>query len=263
IQDVGCRFFTYISTLHYVMEACAENDVPLLVLDRPNPNGDYVDGPVLSDSLRSFVGMHPVPVVHGCTVGEFARMINGEGWLGPGKTCRLHVVEIEGYTHVSRYSLPLAPSPNLPNDRAVRLYPSLCFFEATRVSIGRGTDFPFLVAGFPDSTFGAFRFIPRSIEGVSSQPLHEGKTCYGDDLRTLDEVPPFTLAFFIRYFKKFSDPEFFWSSERWIGLLSGDPNFYGQINQGIGEEAIRETWQPALKKYKVIRKNYLLYPDFE
>jgi uncharacterized protein YbbC (DUF1343 family) len=263
VQDVGCRFFTYISTLHYLMEACAESGKEIMIFDRPNPNGDYVDGPVLDTTLTSFVGMHPIPVVHGCTVGELAMMINGEGWLAHGAKADLTVIPVLNYTHSTRYSLPVKPSPNLPNDLAVRLYPSLCLFEATNVSIGRGTTFPFQVIGYPREGLGRFVFTPVSIEGMSKSPLQENKTCYGDDLRTLSDVPSFTLSFFLDYYKKIGNPEDFWSSKRWIGLLTGDLQFYTQVNEGWSEPQIRATWNEKLEHYRLIRKKYLLYPDFE
>ena len=263
IQDVGCRFFTYISTMHYAMEACAENNIPLIVLDRPNPNGDYIDGPVLKPELKSFVGMHPIPIVHGCTVGELAQMINGEGWLEGKKKCKLKVVPVKNYRHSDRYVLPVKPSPNLPNQASVRLYPSLCLFEATTVSIGRGTEFPFQFAGFPDKRFGSFAFTPQSIKGVSAKPMHEGKQCFGIDLRKEAFDAKFTLSYFIQFFNQFENPDLFWSSKRWIDLLTGDPKFYFQICDKKSEVEIRKTWQPDLVKYKAMRKKYLLYPDFE
>ncbi|HNW50018.1 MAG TPA: DUF1343 domain-containing protein [Prolixibacteraceae bacterium] len=263
IQDVGCRFFTYISTLHYVMEACAENKIPLLILDRPNPNGDYVDGPVLKPSMKSFVGMDPIPVVYGCTIGELARMINGEGWLGNKQQCDLKIIPIKNYTHSDRYELPVKPSPNLPNDLSVRLYPSLCLFEATNVSIGRGTTFPFQAIGYPDSTFGKFSFTPVSIPGVSKNPPQENKKCYGIDFRNEKEISRFTLHFFIDFFNRFKNPALFWNSEKWIGQLTGDPNFYNQINNHLTESEIRKSWKTDLEKYQLMRKKYLLYPDFE
>ena len=263
IQDVGCRFFTYISTMHYAMEACAENNIPLIILDRPNPNGDYVDGPVLKPELKSFVGMHPIPIVHGCTVGELALMINGEGWLDGNLRCKLKVVPVKNYKHSDRYELPVKPSPNLPNQASIRLYPSLCLFEATTVSIGRGTEFPFQVIGFPNKRFGYFTFTPQSIKGVSAKPLHEGKQCFGVDLRKESFDQKFTLSYFIQFFNKFENPDSFWSSKRWIDLLSGDPNFYSQINEKRSESEIRQSWQSDLLKYKTMRKKYLLYPDFE
>lgn len=263
IQDVGCRFFTYISTMHYAMEACAENNIPLIILDRPNPNGDYVDGPVLKPELKSFVGMHPIPIVHGCTVGELALMINGEGWLDGNLRCKLKVVPVKNYKHSDRYELPVKPSPNLPNQVSIRLYPSLCLFEATTVSIGRGTEFPFQVIGFPNKRFGDFTFSPQSIKGVSAKPLHEGKQCFGVDLRDETKAPQFTLYNFINFFNQFENPDSFWSSKRWIDLLSGDPNFYSQINEKRSESEIRQSWQADLLKYKTMRKKYLLYLDFE
>src|SRR5690554_1092672 len=182
LQDVGLRFYTYISTLHYLMEACAENGKPLLILDRPNPNGEYIDGPVLKEGFTSFVGMHPIPVVHGLTVGELALMVNGEAWLKNGVKCLLTVVPMDHYRHDRVYKLPVQPSPNLPNHLSIRLYPSLCFFEGTEVSIGRGTDYPFQVAGYPDPAFGDFSFTPESRPGASD-PLQKGQLCYGLDLR--------------------------------------------------------------------------------
>jgi uncharacterized protein YbbC (DUF1343 family) len=263
IQDVGCRFYTYISSLHYMMEACAENNIELIVLDRPNPNGDYIAGPVLDMSLKSFVGMHPIPIVHGCTVGELALMINAEGWLDNGKKCELTVIPVENYTHSNLYRLPVKPSPNLPSDLSVRLYPSLCFFEATNVSIGRGTPFPFQVIGFPDCPIDSFSFTPQTIEGMSKNPLHENKLCHGIDLRNIENAPKFTLKYFQDFFELFDNAEKFWKSRRWIDLLSGDKNFYDQINNRKDAEEIEKTWQDGIEKYKVMRKQYLLYPDFE
>jgi len=262
IQDVGCRFYTYISSLHYLMEACADNGVLLLILDRPNPNGDYVDGPVLKPEFKSFVGMHSIPVVHGCTVGELAAMINGEGWLSKGVACKLEIVKVKNYTHSDKYIPPVKPSPNLPNYQSIRLYPSLCLFEAANVSIGRGTDMPFQVIGYPGFSKGDITFTPQSIPGVSNDPIFKGKECNGIDLQNLETIPTFTLSFFIDFFKDYSSSKF-WSSERWIGLLMGNSDFYNQINSGMSEAQIRETWLDDLNKYKLMRKKYLLYPDFE
>ena len=203
IQDVGCRFYTYISTLHLVIEACAENNLQLIVLDRPNPNGDYVAGPVLKPGFESFVGMDPIPIVHGCTVGELANMINGEKWHKANKSCDIKVVPVKNYTHSTKYELPVRPSPNLPNYLSVRLYPSLCFFEATSVSVGRGTDFPFQVLGGLNKNLGDFKFTPKSIPNVAVHPLNEGKECYGVDLRSLKVVPNFTLKYFIDFYNKY------------------------------------------------------------
>jgi uncharacterized protein YbbC (DUF1343 family) len=262
IQDVGCRFFTYISTMLYVMEACADNNLPLIILDRPNPNGDYIDGPVLNPTLKSFVGLLPIPIVHGCTVGELALMIAGEQWYESKSSISLTVIPVDNYTHSMTYNLPIKPSPNLPNHISVRLYPSLCLFEATNISIGRGTLFPFQVIGYPDKNVGKFEFTPVSIEGMSKNPLHENKKCYGDDLRNLQELPRFTISFFLEWFSKFDNKNDFWKSKEWIGLLMGDPAFFDQVNSGLDEETIRETWKPGIDQYKNIRKKYLLYPDF-
>jgi len=263
IQDVGCRFYTYISTLHLVMEACAEADLPLIVLDRPNPNGDYVAGPVLDPAFQSFVGMHPIPVVHGCTVGELALMINGEHWHEAPRKCDLTVVPVQNYSHKMRYSLPVDPSPNLPNDRAVRLYPSLCFFEATSVSIGRGTPFPFQVVGGTDPSLGDFVFIPEPIPGVAGNPKNEGLSCYGTDLRTLDAIPPFTLDYFLDFYHRFENEADFLLREKWLNLLAGTDQLILEIREGMSEQEMKGKWQPALENYKRLRRNYLLYPDFE
>jgi uncharacterized protein YbbC (DUF1343 family) len=263
IQDVGCRFYTYISTLHYVIEACAENGKPLIILDRPNPNGDYIAGPVLDKKFSSFVGMDPIPVVHGCTVGELALMINGERWHKASRDCEIMVIPVEGYSHSSRYSLPVKPSPNLPNDLAVRLYPSLCFFEATSVSIGRGTEFPFQVIGGTEPSLGDFTFTPVSIPGVAANPLNEGVMCYGMDLRQMEEVPRFTLKFFLDFYNKYENEKDYLIRENWFNLLAGNDNLIWKIRQGYSENEIIDSWKPELNNYKQLRKRYLLYPDFE
>lgn len=263
IQDVGCRFYTYISTLHLVIEACAENNVPLIVLDRPNPNGDYVAGPILQPGYESFVGMDPIPVVHGCTVGELAKMINGEKWHKAQKSCNLQVVPVLNYTHSTKYELPLAPSPNLPNYLSVRLYPSLCFFEATSVSVGRGTEFPFQVLGGLRKDLGEFSFVPVDIPGVAADPLNEGKVCYGVDLRLLKEIPKFTLKFFLDFYGKYESKKEFLTRESWFNTLSGTDKLLVQIKSGKSQNEIIESFKPDLEKYKEIRKKYLLYPDFE
>lgn len=263
IQDVGCRFYTYISTLHLVIEACTENNKPLIIFDRPNPNGDYISGPVLEKEFHSFVGMDPIPVVHGCTVGELAQMIIGEGWINTDKLCQISVIPVDNYNHLMAYSLPIAPSPNLPNDLAVRLYPSLCFFEATSVSVGRGTPFPFQVLGVPDPEFGKFTFIPKSIPGVAVNPTNEGKVCYGIDLRELNDVPEFTLKYFLDFYQKFENEKEFLTRESWLNLLAGTDDLIEQIRQGKREKEIINSWQPAIEKYKKMRRKYLLYSDFE
>jgi len=263
IQDVGVRFFTYISSMHLAMEACAENNVEFMVMDRPNPLGDYVDGSVLENKYKSFVGMHPIPIVHGCTVGELAKMINGEKWLKDSLQCKLKVIEIQNYTHKSFYSLPIKPSPNLTNDIAIRLYPSLCLFEASSISVGRGTDFPFQVLGFPDSTFGDFTFTPVSKKGMETQPLHQNKKCYGLDLRKTDPATKFTLQYLILFYKKMKSHESFFTNPNWFHLLSGNNVLESQIKEGLSEDAIKKSWQKDLEKYKRMRKKYLLYSDFE
>ncbi len=262
IQDVGCRFYTYISTLHLVMEACAENGVPLIVFDRPNPNGDYVAGPVRKKGFESFVGMDPIPIVHGCTIGELAQMINEEGWLLTKNKCELTIIPVKNYNHSMRYSLPEKPSPNLPNDLAVRLYPSLCFFEATSVSVGRGTDFPFQVLGGLHEDLGDFEFVPNSIPGVAVNPLNNGKKCYGVDLRKLENIPHFTLKYFLDFYKKYENEEEFLTNESWLNLLAGTDELIKQIREGKSEQEILKSWQPELVKFKELRKKYLLYPDF-
>ncbi|MBW6535256.1 MAG: DUF1343 domain-containing protein [Mariniphaga sp.] len=263
IQDVGCRFYTYISTLHLVMEACAENNKPLVVFDRPNPNGDYVAGTILKPVFKSFVGMHPIALVHGCTVGELAQMINGEKWMENEIRCELTVIPVANYSHSMAYSLPVAPSPNLPNDLAVRLYPSLCFFEATSVSVGRGTDFPFQVLGGSKPKLGDFSFFPRSIPNVAVNPLNEGKICYGIDLRQLEKIPPFTLKYFLDFYNQYNNEKEFLTRERWLNLLAGTDKLIAQIRQGMSEAEIVKSWEPELNEYKRMRKKYLLYPDFE
>ncbi len=259
IQDVGCRFYTYISTLHYVMEACAENGKKIMVLDRPNPNGDYCAGPILKPAFRSGVGVDPIPVVHGCTVGELAQMINGEGWLKNGIKCDLKVIPVKNYTHQTVYAPPIKPSPNLPNYTSIRLYPSLCFFESTSVSIGRGTTFPFQVIGFPDQKFGGFSFTPQSLKGFEMNPLQKDKICYGEDLRNLQEIPKFTLQYFLDWYGKFAQASDFLTKIRWFNLLMGDDRILTMIQAGKSEKEITDSWQEELESYKIVRSKYLLY----
>ncbi len=263
IQDVGARFYTYISTMHYVMEACAENGVEFVVLDRPNPN-DFVDGPVREEGLESFVGVDPIPLLHGLTVGELARMINGEGWLKSSPdSCSLSVVEMENWRHGDPYWLPVKPSPNLPNDQAVRLYPSLCFFEATDISVGRGTYFPFQVIGFPDRKYGSFAFTPVSLPGFDTNPRQKDRECYGVDLRECPFEGGLTLRFFLDFYDKAGDDKaFFFSRPHWFDLLAGTKKLRFQIVRGLTEDEIRATWKPAIDEYKQLRQKYLLYPDY-
>ena len=263
IQDVGARFYTYISTMHYVMEACAENGVEFIVLDRPNPN-DFVDGPVRQKGFESFVGVDPIPLLHGLTVGELAWMINSEGWLKSSPdSCKLHIVKMENWQHGDPYWLPVKPSPNLPNDQSIRLYPSLCFFEATNISIGRGTYYPFQVIGFPDRKYGDFAFTPVSLPGFDTNPLQKDKECYGVDLREYPFEGGLTLHFFLDFYNKAGNEQaFFFSRPQWFDLLAGTKELRYQIVRGLSEQEIRDSWQPELDKYKEMRKKYLLYPDY-
>lgn len=257
IQDVGARFYTYISTMHYAMEACAENDKEFIVLDRPNPNGHYVDGPILEPQYKSFVGMHPIPVVHGLTVGELALMINGEKWLENGLTCDLQVITVKNYTHNDTYILPVRPSPNLPNQQSIALYPSICFFEGTPISLGRGTDFPFQAIGYPNPKFGDFTFTPVSTPGAKNPPL-QNQLCYGIDLREVDVSPGIDLKYLIDFYHKAEDKEKFFTS--FFNLLAGTDQLGKQITAGMSEAEIKQTWQAPLADYKAMRKKYLLYP---
>ncbi len=257
IQDVGVRFFTYLSSLHYLMEACAENGKKLIVLDRPNPNGSYVDGPILDPELKSFVGMHPIPIVHGVTVGEMAQMINGEGWLADGKKCDLQVIAMKNYDHKKKYSLLIKPSPNLPNDHAIALYPSTCLLEGTVISVGRGTKTPFEILGHPGLKNLPFRFKPESIEGMSKNPPYENKICYGLDLRN-ELVDGLSLAYLIKMYREYPDKEKFFTS--YFDKLAGNKILKEQIKKGMSEEDIKDTWKKELNHYKTIRKKYLLYP---
>lgn len=258
IQDVGTRFYTYISTMHYVMEACAEQGKKFIILDRPNPNGDYVDGPLRVPSLKSFVGMHPIPIVHGLTVGELARMINGEGWLEKGVRCDVDIIQVKNWTHQDFYSLPVKPSPNLPNDQAVQLYPSLCLFEGTVISVGRGTQMPFLVIGNPELRDMPFRFTPQPIPGMSNDPPQNGKICYGLDLSHVKTEPGINLKYLLDFYQKYPDKEKFFIGS--FDRLAGTPELKEQIKKGFTEEQIKATWQQGLDDYRAMRARYLLYP---
>lgn len=260
MQDVGVRFYTYYCTMFYVMQTCAEQNIPIIVLDRPNPNGDYIAGPILDMKHKSFVGLLPIPVVHGCTLGELALMINGESWLGNIK-CNLKVIPVANYTHQTIYSLPVKPSPNLPNDISIRLYPSLCFFEATTMSIGRGTHFPFQVVGYPDREMGSFTFTPISIDGMAKSPILEGKLCYGKDYRNENLSYKFTLEPFIEYFHKFNNFDAFVDRPSWFTLLIGNNTTLQKIKNGASWQELEKSWRSDLKIYEAMRKKYLLYPD--
>jgi len=263
IQDVGVRFYTYLSTLHYVMEACAENHIELMILDRPNPNGFYVDGPILDTAYRSFVGLDQLPIVHGLTIGEYAQMINGEGWLKNHVKCRLKIIKVAGYTHDTPYTLPINPSPNLNTPRSILLYPSVCLFEGTTLSLGRGTLMPFQVLGHPSfNKEFRFSFTPISIPGMSEDPPQKGKLCFGIDLRSYD-VNQFRISKKIdilwlkKLYEAFPDKEHFFNA--YFTKLAGTDELRKQIEAGKSEEDIRKSWEPALSRYKEMRKKYLLY----
>ncbi len=267
IQDVGARFYTYISTLAYVMEACAENNIPLVVLDRPNPNGHYVDGPILKKEFASFVGLHEVPVIYGMTMGEYARMVNGEGWLANGIKCQLEVIPCAGYDHRTPYDLPVKPSPNLPNMTAIYLYPSLCFFEGTVVSVGRGTDKQFQVYGAPGATVGDFTFTPQPKEGAKTPP-QQGKLCRGYDLSGLATDPlrkrnKLNLSYLLDFYRDYPDKENFFLKTAHFDALAGSDLLKKQIMEGKTEAEIRAGWQEGLNRFKEVRKRYLMYYDFE
>lgn len=267
IQDVGARFYTYISTMFYVMQACAENNKELIILDRPNPC-DYVDGPVFDMKYKSFVGMLPIPVLHGCTIGELAQMINGEGWLGNNLQCPLKVITIEDWKHGQPYSLPVKPSPNLPNDQAIALYPSLCPFEGTSVSVGRGTDFPFQIIGSPTTKNLKFRFMPHPMKGSDKHPLHQDTYCYGLNLSSEKNIPKgFSLQYVIQFYNYFQNltkhaEKDFFTRPHWFDLLMGTNQVRLDILKNKTEEQIRSAWQKKLNQYKEIRKKYLLYEDY-
>lgn len=258
IQDVGARFYTYISTMHYVLEACAENGKECIVLDRPNPK-DVVDGPILNLKYKSFVGMHPIPILHGLTIGELANMINEEGWLTNKVKCQLRVVPMTGWSHGQPYSLPIKPSPNLPTDQAISLYSSLCFFESTNVSVGRGTDFPFQIVGAPGSKYGEYSFTPRPNSG-NKNPLNSGKECFGMDLRNYKITREgIDLSFLLHFYKKSGLGNAFFSNAKFMDLLSGSNQLRLQIVKGYSEEDIYKSWENDLADYKTMRQKYLLY----
>ncbi|MBP5368463.1 MAG: DUF1343 domain-containing protein [Bacteroidales bacterium] len=261
IQDVGCRFFTYISTMHNVMEACAENNIPVVVLDRPNPNIDYVAGPIRDNDAVSFVSLDPIPIVYGTTAGELANMINYEGWLKNGVKCDLTVIPVKNYTRHTRYAPPVKPSPNLPDYLAIRLYPSLCFFEATQVSVGRGTERPFTSIGYPDSTMGAYVFTPKDMPGMQTNPQHKGKRCYGYDFTNFNpDSLKFTLRYFMDMYNKFPKHDMI-NRKDFLKLLYGNGSLPTMLQQGKTEEEIMATWQPGLDNYLKIRAKYLIYDN--
>lgn len=259
VQDVGVRFYTFTSTLHYVMETCAALNIPVLVLDRPNPNSHYIDGPILELEHKSFVGMHPVPVTHGMTIGEYARMINGEGWLKAGVKCSLRIIPVDNYHHKKNYNLPIKPSPNLPNGKAINLYPSLCFFEGTNVSSGRGTETQFQVFGSPflNPEKFSYHFTPKPNKGAKN-PKHKSIKCYGRDLRSSEVLDSINLTWLIDAYKYSSEKEEFFNP--FFTKLAGQTKLKAQIKNGLDVAEIRKSWQKGLEKFKKIRANYLLYP---
>jgi len=264
IQDVGARFYTYISSLQELMESAATYKKPLIVLDRPNPNGHIVDGPILDKAFRSFVGMQSIPILHGMTVGEYARMLNGESWLTGGLHCDLKVITCENYDHHTMYQLPVKPSPNLPNMASIYLYASLCFFEGTAVSLGRGTDLPFQVYGHPDFPRNLFSFTPRSVPGAKN-PVLNGQTCYGYNLSGTPEAVrkevngKLQLRWLLNAYKLFPGKEHFFNN--FFNKLAGNSTLQEQIKKGLTEDAIRKSWEPGLKTFKKIRAKYLLYNE--
>lgn len=259
LQDVGARFYTYISSLHYLMEACAENNIPIIVLDRPNPKGATIDGPVLEMEHTSFVGMHPVPVLHGMTIGEYAQMINGEKWLKNGIQADLTVIPVKNYNKSMFYSLPVKPSPNLPNDLSINLYTSLCFFEGTNVSVGRGTEKQFQIYGSPFLKNRDFTFTPKPNEGAKD-PMHNGKKCYGEDLSDHEFINGLSLQWLIKAYQNTSDKSKFFNN--FFVKLAGTQKLRQQIEQGLSEKEIRKSWQTDLDRFKKTREKYLLYSDF-
>lgn len=264
IQDVGARFYTYISSMHYMMAAASEQGIPFVVLDRPNPNGEFVDGPLLDEKFRSFVGMHRIPLLHGMTVAELAQMILGEGWLDTSSPLELHLVPMLNYQRTMRYELPVRPSPNLPNHQSIRAYASLCFFEATPVSEGRGTDFPFQVIGHPtwyvSDSEPPFSFTPRSIPGAASNPKFKDQKVYGQDLRQTP-VEGLQLSYLIEWYQVFAEAgEPFFTAADFMDKLAGTDRLRLAIEQGLSEDEIKASWQADLTEFKQNRAPYLLYP---
>jgi uncharacterized protein YbbC (DUF1343 family) len=269
IQDVGVRFYTYISSLQEYIGSAIQNHRPLIILDRPNPNGSYVDGPVLDKKFRSFVGMQPIPIVYGMTIGEYAKMLVGEQWLDSNintglKDFRLTIITCKNYTHHSRYALPVKPSPNLPNAQSVALYPSLCLFEGTALSLGRGTDKPFQQFGHPSLPKNLYHFTPASLPGAKDPPLLN-QTCYGYDLSKIDVAKAtgnkFSLQWLIKAYRLFPDKDHFFLTNQFFNRLAGNDILQQQIKDGLTEKAIRQSWEPALSRFKAIRKKYLLYAE--
>ncbi len=263
LQDVGTRFYTYISSMHYLMEACAEEGKTFVVCDRPNPN-DFIDGPILEPDCRSFIGVDPLPVAHGMTVGELALMIDGERWLRGGNTCHVKVIPMDGWSHGDPYELPVRPSPNLPNSRSIELYPSLCFFEATIMSVGRGTSKPFQAIGYPDKRFGNIVYTPQIKLGEDSNPRHKGKLCYGTDYTSVS-LPKRQIALgpLLDYYRKADSLGLQLINQRQLfDLLAGTKKLRQQLSSGLSEDEIRASWQAGLKAFQAKRARYLLYTDY-
>ena len=263
LQDVGTRFYTYISSMHYLMEACAEEGKTFVVCDRPNPN-DFIDGPILEPDCRSFIGVDPLPVAHGLTVGELALMIDGERWLRGGNTCHVKVIPMAGWSHGDPYELPVRPSPNLPNSRSIELYPSLCFFEATIMSVGRGTSKPFQAIGYPDKRFGSIVYTPQIKLGEDSNPRHKGKLCYGTDYTSVS-LPKRQIALgpLLDYYRKADSLGLQLINQRQLfDLLAGTKKLRQQLSSGLSEEEIRASWQAGLKAFQAKHTRYLLYNDY-
>ncbi len=265
IQDVGVRFYTYISTLQYVMEACIDNKIPLVILDRPNPNGYFVDGPVLESKFSSFVGMQPVPIVYGMTIGEYASMIDGEGWLKKKEKCKLTIVPVKNYNHKFMYQLPVPPSPNLPDMDAVYLYPSICLFEGTRISLGRGTNKPFRLIGFPDTISDGITFMPIDMPGYAMNPPYKDTICAGQDLsgegRRVVALKSIQLKWLLSMYSRYPDKDKFFND--FFDKLAGTDKLRQQIMDNKSEEEIKKSWQEGIRQFKKIRKKYIKYKDFE
>jgi uncharacterized protein YbbC (DUF1343 family) len=256
LQDVGARFYTYISSLHYIMEACAEKNIPLFVMDRPNPNGAIVDGPMLEKEFTSFVGMHPIPLLHGMTIGEYARMINGEKWLKNGVQCDLKVIHCLNYKRDMPYELPVKPSPNLPNAQAVNLYASLCLFEGTNVSVGRGTEKQFQIYGSPFLPKSDFSFTPIPNFGAK-EPVYKDQLCYGEDLTQIEKVNQLELKWLLKAYNSTSDKSKFFNE--FFTKLAGTKKLQQQIESGVSENEIRKSWEKWLQDFKKMREKYLIY----
>jgi len=272
LQDVGCRFYTNINALAKMMEACAENKKELLILDRPNPNGYFIDGPILDMKYKSGIGQFPIPITHGMTIGEFAAMLNGEGWLAKGVVCPIKVIPVANYKHSMPYNLPVRPSPNLNTQQSIILYPSLCLFEGTIISQGRGTYYPFTILGSPKLVGQySFSFTPQGIKGMAETPLHMNEVCYGLDLRTIDptvimQAGKINLQWMMELYRAYPEKEKFFDYKQSnqmgnIDKLAGVAEFKEQIRQGISEDSIRRTWEPGLQAFRVKRAKYLIYPD--